>query len=542
MLRLQRLLDLFRPRLVAHADQNFFGDEAAAEARPGVDRFTDAEGREWAVFTYEGGEYDIQPLTDAQGNHIITRAPAGNDPTAAGNLAARWAELANTQANQAAELALQQQQLLQAQEQFNANLGYLQDKLRLDELNNDRNARIATEGLLIQERARVDANVRSMNEIAARATEQRNQLAAQFAIAEYQTAAAEREGALSRNFEGTQNAAQRAFQAVQAHLDRTIRVAEVNATLRTQNVQQRIEANQQLLQAMQNPGDIVAVAAYLFSPEGQQEAAVSDAVRTGQSFVTDRSLNPIASNLRLQDELARGPQLIAEPRLDMTGTTYNPEAVPDRPTLPNLNTLLAAAPRPVVPPPPPGAGGDAEAIVQAQGIQTQGAGLLTQDNPNIAGYGATEAIQALQAAATAQAAAGTTQPPIYAAEGLNAIVSSPTPIVAGEGGRPEQVTITPLDASATPQIGQAAPAAGDPYITRARTLLATTAQRALANLGLSGVPTPASQAAPGSSPYLQALSAYIAQSILGVPTSLYQEEIDRLRPQGVTVGQVVRTG
>jgi len=520
-----------------------FGDSGSGSSNPILDTYTDERGIRVAVIQGSDGtlqRIDLdkvgESLQDQQNRESINQSQG-------------WAQIgisAQNAAISAGGLQARLQEIMLQDQQFYTNLEFLRDKLRIDEQAGRNADRIATQTLVMREQERLDANFRHSQELAQQADQLRQtiaqdvwktnaQIEASYNTTEYNAGMNAREGALSRNATATLAASQRLFSAVQQHLDRTITVAQANAKIRTENNTLRLQANQQLTEMIRNPQDIAAVAAYVFSPEGMAETAVSQAVQGDRSFITDKSLNPIAKNLKLQDELEH-PVFIKEPELDLRGTQASLESVPNAPMLnralanprgSTMGGLNFAGSGPIT---GPGAalfnsfngGGGAAPTAASSGGWGEIYGIPT-NNPSGTQLSSSGFTPGVDAAGNLTAVA--------AADGLEGVVTEPTLILAGEAG-PESVNIKPQNTFAN----------GQPdYLSRARDLLANTAKSALQNLGLQRPFSPAQVSAPGTSPYMQQLAAYLAQSVGGTPSELFLEEANRLRPAGVTIGAVGRS-
>lgn len=112
---------------------------------------------------------------------------------------------------------------------------------------------------------------------------------------------------------------------------------------------------------------------------------------------------------------------------------------------------------------------------------------------------------------------------VYAANGFSGVVSDPTVFVAGEGGQPEHVQVTPQRTG------------------RAMDFLNNAARMAMQKTGFGSVPTPVGLSTPGMNPYLQEIGAGIAGTARGIDPRLFLSEAQALAPQGLSGSPMRRT-
>lgn len=418
----------------------------------------------------------------------------------------RQQEIDQAAAQQQQNNQLTLQKLRQDDTQFRIQQQYLGEKLRIDTEANNRAEIRATQQLMEQIQTRMESNA----------------LAQQRVLADAQ-----------------QLQAQMDFQAAQANASQKMQAAQFNEQARQANISQQRGVASDIANFSGNPGDVGKNASYLMAGSS---APISKAIATGQDARTDASLMPLDLLLQSRDQLAQGPQQfmpqdIVAPRVPMP--TFQPQ-----------NAQMPQYP--------------GQAAAQPQGPQIA-TGTPQQSAASIQGFlGAGKGGGSFSSGGnTFRIDQNGTLVAVPAANGFFGTVDQPTLFMAGEGGSPETVSVTPnrdagsaLSGTMTPSASlmpnptagapisnTMTPSAAQPQPSASRDFLNAAFARALGNSpwAKAGNPTPVGVSAPGTNPFLQEMAAALAAIGQGINPALFMREAQMATPMGVSGAPSRRT-
>lgn len=265
-----------------------------------------------------------------------------------------------------------------------------------------------------------------------------------------------------------------------------------------------------------NPGDVGAQAAFL-QAQGTG-SPISTALASGGDARTAQSLMPLEMLLGAQDRLNAQPSYFNQ--LNSAAQQMNPQS-----ELPwweqgqsagqaesARNSFLVNANDAAT---QQGSGLQEFFAAGSPGIGVQGNGSTRMDWSQVGRFGGNREDDL---------------PLIAAAKGFNGFVDEPTLFLAGEGGSPEAVNISPQQ---TQQ--------GAATVSRAQAFLDNAARMAMGRTGFGSVPTPVGLSAPGTNPYLQEIGAGIAGTARGIDPRLFLSEAQSLAPVGLSGAPMRRT-
>lgn len=457
-----------------------------------------------------------------------------------------------------AALALQRQQL---DEQIRGNLAqeardsvtqaFNRDKLRIETESGDKNRAIETQRLVETTQARIDSNTRARDELQAQVANVDKQIAATAAQSEAQRALTASEGMAGRNLSreslaqtGAEGVANRNLQREQL----AVQDAKDRAAL-------GLQRDKAIADFSANPGDVGRLSAML-NRGGLSN--ISTALGNGETNITDRSLEPLASLM------APGPAAY-QPQYE----TYTPNVQYEKAPPPGPLTQAIAKVAPVV---APVAGPQVEAQ-PAPGYAMAPAGT----GPTAQTGGVDPVLMAMIRAASPAGSQGAIP---YAEDGaaivdgeeqvapgiLNKLMEiaqmmGMTPkAIAGERGKANGETVfSNGDVVILPDKGKAA--AGKPKMATggiagmgapgslglsdlmalARSFMSATGQTALQRSGFQTAPTPISLADPGTSQFRRTLGGATTATVAGIDPGAFAEELNRLVPQALQYGVGRRT-
>lgn len=465
-----------------------------------------------------------------------------------------------------ASLALQRQQL---DEQIRGNLAqeardsvtqaFNRDKLRIETESGDKNRAIETQRLVETTQSRIDTNARAREELQASIANVDRQIAAAAAQGEATRALTASEGMAGRNLSREEQAGRTAEGVANRNLTRE--------GLARQDAQERarlgLERDAKIAEFSANPGDVGRLSAML---QRGGLSNISTALGNGETNITDRSLEPLASLL------APGPAAY-NPQYE----TYTPNVKYETAPGPLTQAITKAAP--VVAPAPAPTGSPAPApqvfaqapagtgpTAQTGGVDpvlmaliraaspagSQGALPYAEDGAAIMGDDMGEMMDkpegvsegwlnklmalvaelGLEPKAIAGERGKESGETVYADPGANVVIAPDKG--KGAKGKPKMATG-----------GIAGMAPGSPSLNDlmalARQFMQSTGQTALQRSGFGTAPTPVSLADPGTSRFVRTLGGATTATVKGIDPGAFAEELNRLVPQALQYGVGRRT-
>lgn len=372
------------------------------------------------------------------------------------------------------------------------------------------------------------------------------------------------QAAIAQGDVATQNAL-RAFGAAENAKDRTLALAQLQATDQQFRLSQEQSLLGQIGSLAQQPGDLMRYAALVNAPQGQ--APISTAVGQGVDLRTEESVFPLAGSLGLLDRL-RQPSPYLQGLGGLTQPSFGFPVSLDL----NQQALQVPGPSPYwsgmrgggwsgggveANPSPTPTGQPAPAFTPAEGwtdaLQAFYNSLLPEQQAAAESGGAflgydvngNPVLKYERTAAPALASGGRTSANValVGEQGPEIVIDNP------DG----TLTVVPMNKVQRAQ-GGGTFAPGNPAlqlgtigsvprgdIQRAFDYLNQIAQWTLARSPWRDFPTPVGVSAPGTSPYLQQMAASLTSTGRGVPIPEFLREIALAQPMGLSERAIART-
>jgi len=319
-------------------------------------------------------------------------------------------------------------------------------------------------------------------------------------------------------------------QAMATNAQFQMQAAQLNEQARVANLQQRQSVARDIAEFTRSPGDVGAAAGFLRAGGG---SPISTALAEGETAITPQSLAILNNMLAVSDEVMRDPQQIQAPQIQM------PQFTPSEPL--DVAGLLAQLTAPPAQ--------ETQTAFQPEWIKNeQGTGYWAQDEQGKwVGY-----VPGGPGVVNKNVLDRGWELPTFEKGGILDGVG-----IVGDSsdGKPNEevvignAQIIPLD-DFTPEQRKRIKKALEGYqdggvignpLLRAQNFLDDAAALAMQMGGFNRVPTPVQMATPGQSPWLQQLAAATTATARGIPQELFQEEIARVTPRGLTDSVVRRT-
>ena len=325
-------------------------------------------------------------------------------------------------------------------------------------------------------------------------------------------------------------------------IDRTARanegIASRNLSREQMAQQERQSARQDALQRdraiaeyAREPGDVGAVSAML---NRGGFSNLSTAIGNGESAITDRSLEPLASLLApppvapqqqmetpIQNAMGAVPPGVPPGVTDVA--RWQADMAKARALAGAHETAMAAQPK-YTPAPP--TGGMSQDQINTDYWRTAGVPEYAIPKAEHGGIMAGEDGMTLEKIMQMAQMMGMT-PKAIAGDSSDGKPNEETVWSAGP------VAIMPNDAM--PKMAEGG-MVGNDLLEQARQFMARTGQTALSRSGFGAAPTPVSLADPGTSGFRRTLGAATAATTTGIPQSAFLDELIRLIPQGMNRG------